>query len=36
MNGCTMNDKKTISPKVKLALDMIQNKEMTNQEYTNF
>lgn len=36
MKGCTMNDKKTISPKVKLALDMIQNKEMTNQEYTNF
>ena len=31
-----MNDKKTISPNVKLALDMIQNKEMTNQQYTNF
>ena len=30
-----MSDKKTISPKVKSALDMIENKEMTNQQYTN-
>jgi len=30
-----MSNEKTISPKVQSALDMIENKEMTNQQYTN-